>query len=358
MSTIRTHVFLSFANADVEIVRRLAARLRAEGLAVWTGEELVPGTMDWEAAVRTAIEASVAVVLVASPASARSVSVRGELGVADARRLPVFAAWALGETWADSVPLALASSQYVDCRGDAFDAGASRLARVLRPIAEGAIPDHFANRRGDPFPSSCLSVALPPPAEGHGAPGEQAAVLKIGAYASLEAVLDQLYTHYLRAHYDPLTYGTSWVLTEERADGFGLVLAPWAWLTGTRIDRRWVRGRSPLDCSLLPGTRWQVSTPPGDSHGVAVTDARVLDALRATAKSDLAWRQNGYLAFAPVSDLDPARFDCTVICHGRPSFWRDEEVQRHTALAQVKPVPDAEIQWYLRPAPTSVLNSG
>jgi hypothetical protein len=34
---------MSFANADLEIVRRLAARLEAEGLSVWTGgEKLVP----------------------------------------------------------------------------------------------------------------------------------------------------------------------------------------------------------------------------------------------------------------------------------------------------------------------------
>jgi hypothetical protein len=109
-----------------------------------------------------------------------------------------------------------------------------------------------------------------------------------------------------------------------------------------------VRGRSPSDCSLFPGTPWQVSAPPNDSHGVAVTNARVLDALRTTAKSDLAWRQDGYLAFAPVSDVDPTRFDCAVICHGRSSFWRDGQVQRHMALVQLQPVPDAEIEWYLR----------
>ena len=70
----RTHVFVSFANVDVDVVRRLANRLQAQGVAVWTGDEkLSPGTLDWEQAVRGAIDASFAVVLVASPASARSV---------------------------------------------------------------------------------------------------------------------------------------------------------------------------------------------------------------------------------------------------------------------------------------------
>ena len=89
MERIRTHVFVSFANVDVDVVRRLANRLQADGVAVWTGEEkLTPGTLDWEQAVRGAIDTSFAVVLVASPDSARSVYVRGELGIASARGLP------------------------------------------------------------------------------------------------------------------------------------------------------------------------------------------------------------------------------------------------------------------------------
>ena len=144
MERIRTHVFVSFANVDVDVVRRLANRLQADGVAVWTGDEkLTPGTLDWEQAVRGAIDTSFAVVFVASPDSARSVYVRGELAIANARGLPIFSVWACGESWADCAPLMLTSSQYVDCRSAEFEPGMSRLADLLHPLAEQAIPTHF-----------------------------------------------------------------------------------------------------------------------------------------------------------------------------------------------------------------------
>jgi TIR domain len=348
MDGIRTHVFLSFANVDVDIVRRLATRLQAEGVAVWTGDEkLTPGTVDWEQAVRGAIDASFAVVLVASPASARSVYVRGELGIADTRGLPLFSVWVQGESWADCAPLMLTSSQYVDCRGEEFERGTSALADVLRPLAERAIPNHFAHPLLAPFPLSCISVALPSSATAHGTSGASAAILKINEYASLEALLDELHANYLREHYEPLTYGKSWMLVEAGTDAFAFVVAPWSWLTGAPIDRHWVRRHSPADCHLLPGTSWQVTAVPSDAYGVALADPRVLDALRATAKSDLAMRRDGYLAFQSVSDVDTTAFPSTIVCRSRSRFWRDEEVKPHMALVQVKPVPEDELQWYL-----------
>jgi hypothetical protein len=351
MERIRTHVFVSFANVDVDVVRRLANRLEANGVAAWTGDEkLTPGTLDWEQAVRGAIDASFAVVLVASPDSARSVYVRGELGIATARGLPIFSVWAHGESWADCAPLMLTSSQYVDCRGDEFERGMSRLADILHPLAEQAVPTHFARPLGKPFPPSCVSVRLPPTSVEHGASGTSAAIFTIGAYPSLESLLDQLYANYLREHYEPLTYGRRWMLVEARTEAFSLVVAPWSWLTGARIDRQWVRRQSPADCHLLPGTSWQATVVPTDSYGVALLDARALHALRTTAKSDLGLRRDGYLELWPVSDVDVAAFPCTVVCVGRSPFWPNTDVGPHTALVQVKPVPEDELQWYLASA--------
>ncbi len=348
MKGIRTHAFMSFANVDVDVVRLLADRLQANGIAVWTGDEqLTPGTLDWEQAVRGAIDASFAVVLVASPAAARSVYVRGELGIASVRALPIFSAWVHGESWADSAPLMLTSSQYVDCRGEEFERGTSRLAEILHPLAEQAIPRHFARPLGEAFPPSCVSIRLPPTGTGHRGPDTTGAILKVGTYASLEALLDELYSNYLRAHYEPLTYGKSWMLVEARTDAFGLVVAPWSWLIGAGVDRQWVRRQSPADCRLLPGTSWQVTAVPSDAYGLAVSDPRVVDALRITAKTDLGLRRDGYLVLRPVTDVDATAFACAVVCNGRSPFWRNEEVAPHTALVQVKPVPEDELQWYL-----------
>lgn len=346
MDKIPAHVFVSFANVDLDVVRRLAARLKEEGLAVWTGhEKLAPGTLDWEQAVRAAIDASFAVVLVASPASARSVYVRGELDIASARGLPLFSAWAHGDAWADCAPLMLTSSQYVDCRGEEFDRGVSMLAEAIRPLAERAIPSHFAGSLLEPVPPSCVAIGLPQDRTRSGA-ADDAAIMKIAAYASIEAMLDELYSAYLHHHFEPLTYGSRWILAEARTEGFGYVVAPWSWLTGARINRQWVRSHALADFQMLSGTRWQVTLVPASVYGLALLDARVLRALRATAKSDLALRRDAYLGFQPLSTVDVTAFACAMVCSGRSRFWRAEEAGPKTALIQLKHVPDDELRWY------------
>ena len=119
-----------------------------------------------------------------------------------------------------------------------------------------------------------------------------------------------------------------------REGGFAFVVAPWSWLTGAAIDRGWVRRQSPADCHLLPGTRWVVTTTPADVYGLALSDPRVVGALRATAKSDLAWRREGYLAFRAGAEVDATAFSCTTVCQGRSPFWRDDEMGRQMALVQ------------------------
>jgi hypothetical protein len=98
---------------------------------------------------------------------------------------------------------------------------------------------------------------------------------------------------------------------------------------------------------MLPGTRWQITGVPADVYGVAVSDVRVLTALRATAKSDLTLRRDGYLAFRPLSTIDATAFPWTLVCSGRSRFWGDEEAAPDMALVQLKPVPEDELQWHL-----------
>jgi hypothetical protein len=171
--------------------------------------------------------------------------------------------------------------------------------------------------------------------------------MKIGAYPSLEVLLDELYSNYLRELYEPLTYGRKWVLVESRSGAFGFAVAPWSWLTDACIERQWVRGHAPADCQMAPGTRWQITAVPADVYGVAVSDVRVLRALRATFKSDLSLRQDGYLGFRPVATLDVTTFPCALVCSGRSPFWRAQEAGSDMALVQLKPVPDDELQWHL-----------
>jgi hypothetical protein len=98
---------------------------------------------------------------------------------------------------------------------------------------------------------------------------------------------------------------------------------------------------------MLPGTHWQITGVPADVYGVALSDARVLTALRATAKSDLSLRRDGYLAFQPVAIVDATAFPCALVCSGRSRFWRDEDATPDMALVQLKAVPDDELRWHL-----------
>jgi hypothetical protein len=111
----------------------LAQDLRKVGLRVWIDEEnLTPGTPDWEESIRTAIDASFAALLVATPDSKKSAVVRSELMLAEARKRPIYPIWARGEIWIDSIPMAYAHSQYVDCRGSRYELGLSTLLAKLK----------------------------------------------------------------------------------------------------------------------------------------------------------------------------------------------------------------------------------
>src|SRR6266571_5778541 len=68
MGELQPFVFLSYARADHEFVRRLRMDLEAQGINVWIDKEaLQPGTTEWDEATRMAIRACQAVVLIVSP---------------------------------------------------------------------------------------------------------------------------------------------------------------------------------------------------------------------------------------------------------------------------------------------------
>lgn len=70
-------VFISYARADLEIVRPQVVRLREAGAAVTWDQDFLGGA-DFEAAICAAIDVASAVVVVWSPASVRSAFVRDE----------------------------------------------------------------------------------------------------------------------------------------------------------------------------------------------------------------------------------------------------------------------------------------
>ncbi|MDX2141691.1 MAG: TIR domain-containing protein [Chloroflexota bacterium] len=139
--TDQRHVFISYARSDKAMVERLTADLDAAGVAVWLDQHgLKAGTRNWEEALRTAIRASYAIVLVASPDSRRSNYVQDELSIAQMYNRPVFPAWVEGEEWIDSIPMGMGKMQYVNLRGERYADGLTELVTALNGIA-GAAPE-------------------------------------------------------------------------------------------------------------------------------------------------------------------------------------------------------------------------
>ena len=111
-------VFLSYSRKDEEPMRLIAKYLRVQGIKVWVdNEKLIPGTRVWENEIEKAIIKATAVVVILSPDARDSIWVRREISFAELhnkRTVPVLAR----RKPDDSMPLSLATTQYVDIRVD------------------------------------------------------------------------------------------------------------------------------------------------------------------------------------------------------------------------------------------------
>jgi len=129
-------IFVSYAHADQAFVARLLTDLAELTVPCWVDHQgLPPGTPDWEQAIREAIHACRALLLVASPDSRRSRFVKAELDVAELHGRPILPLWAAGEAWIESIPLGLSTAQFVDARGERYGQGLAETVAALRALA-------------------------------------------------------------------------------------------------------------------------------------------------------------------------------------------------------------------------------
>src|SRR5262245_37887934 len=137
-----TQVFISYSRADRDFVTHLIADLQKGGIDVWIDRQgLRPGMPNWEHALREAIHASDAVLLVASPHSFQSQYVQGELSIAKDSGRPIYPVWAVGERWSDCVPMDLIKTQYVDMRADHYSAGVVEIVAALNGAGIASVQD-------------------------------------------------------------------------------------------------------------------------------------------------------------------------------------------------------------------------
>ncbi len=126
------HIFISYSRENYNFVQRLITDLKQAGIQIYIDQVgLKPGTPDWEQALRDAISAAHAILLIASPVSRRSPYVRDELAIAKDGRKTIYPVWAAGKQWIDCIPLGLGHTQYVDMREDAYTDGLQKLINAL-----------------------------------------------------------------------------------------------------------------------------------------------------------------------------------------------------------------------------------
>ena len=148
----RSYIFVSYSRTDREFVAQLTEDLQAREINVWIDNQgLMPGTRNWEQALRDAIQGAQVILFIASPSSRRSEYVQGELAIAQMYKRPILPIWAMGDDWPDCIPIDLMRVQHIDARGDSYASalpsiietlGGSNLAPVdLTPPETASPPD-------------------------------------------------------------------------------------------------------------------------------------------------------------------------------------------------------------------------
>src|SRR2546421_4516919 len=131
-SSAAPFVFVAYSRADSQFVTCLETDLQTQGVHIWIDREgIQPGTPDWEHAVRTAIRAARAVLLIASPNARSSRYVRDELRIAEMYQRPVYPVWITGTQWMDAVPLGWGGAQYIDARESLYETAMPELGGRL-----------------------------------------------------------------------------------------------------------------------------------------------------------------------------------------------------------------------------------
>jgi hypothetical protein len=288
------HFFLSYSREDEPAVDRLCNDLHENDIPMWIDKSgLVPGSPNWERALRNALSHSYGIVLCASPAASDSTFVQAELGYAGSIGLPIIPVWIRGDYWSHSAPMSVSQTQYVDLRPDHYEKNLRRLVTRLSELEKERKPRHVllddafhSGRERDELAyglgfgaDSYIVVQLDQPAKDTGRE-QRAALFNPAAYESLQELLDDLYSLHLSDRFEPLEYGSRWLLSEKESRSrqirrfenmiFAInpkrLIAPWEWLgfahaaATSQIQPYWAR--SPLHYyGVTPGSVWYVLEP-------------------------------------------------------------------------------------------------
>jgi hypothetical protein len=365
-SAVPEHVFISFSSANKADVERITQDLQKLGIPVWVDYQgIAPGSPDWERVIRDALEWSYAVLLIASPSSAQSLAVRGELRIAQSRSVDIYPIWIDGDEWIDCAPLEFCQAQYIDCRSTNYDAGLRTIvAQLIRRIKE-VTPSHYiasrtrnaasrtrnagvwrrASWHGIDIPRNSILVVLPEASTSAG--DDRAVIVNLLAYDSVQALLDDLYVNYLRELYEPFTYGSSWVLFEDSFRN-GLVFVDWTWLAQRKLktyDPPIELSRELPSRSLLTRSPWWTVTNANQLrvHGLAVHEELFLDLWHSDRKRAIYLED--FLEESEIDSCDWSKYRFLAVFEGRGCPGNDQPI----VLRQIdRPLSDQEMARLVR----------
>ena len=328
---IPEHIFISFSKDDRAIAERIVDTLRKNDIPVWIDySTLPPGTPDWEAAIRDAINKAFAVVVLASPQSRASKFVRGELNLAESKGCPIYPFWINGSEWSDCIPLGMTYAQFIDGRGERAEKASAELCRLLEQYIRSVTPRHYLvtpywrrmeQQRGTSWSGweqRTITRALPPPGfasveltkeETGWEEGGSAVFLRTSDYPCMHAFLDELYLNYLTDKYEPFTYGSIWTLVETSC--YARLLVPWSWLlnreSSSEMASEWLHHTALNECGLLPSTFWCIRRMEVlEPRGLAVNDERIWHAMQRSPKAEYLLRHRGILLDLPFAKVSSA----------------------------------------------------
>lgn len=297
----KLQVFISYAREDIKRACSIHNRFAEEKLNKWMDtSELKLGTMDWEEAIQSAIEESSIVVLLVSPASARSEYVAHEVSLAMRLNKTILPAWIAGDNWKACVNDEMKNAQYVDCRGSNHWAGIDRLITAVKEDFSDRFPAHEAHplhtsgmdqesifyrsrwwQYEQIYGQLAFYVVI--------SQKNQLVTFNSSKYHDMSSFANDLYMNYLTGLYPAFSYGRDWFLAGLASPR---VAIPWEWflinhsprgsdLTPmTNIDFRWSEKTRLNSLGISEGSVWTVISPAKISpFGVATNDAELVNYL-------------------------------------------------------------------------------
>jgi Tol biopolymer transport system component len=132
-------LFIFSASEDAEFVSQLTDELAAQGFSFWSdhnGNHSDPPQGD--NALRRAIRASSALLLVASPHTRSARTVKAALSIAQIYQRPVFPVWIHGETWMQALPPGWEEIPGIDARGERYPDAFQTLVQALRSLQDNS----------------------------------------------------------------------------------------------------------------------------------------------------------------------------------------------------------------------------